>query len=141
MSSTRLVCDSRPRDRVSNLCRPRPGQAGQWHPIRHPTTQVSVCRETTQKKDGPRRQRDMQPGYRWHTRTLLHTSDCMRGMVQTEEGHLSYDRFCVTYVHLSSKLSMGGKLSKREGVLFHWWLFSSNQSDILQPFYPHINLI
>ena len=35
----------------------------------------------------------------------------------------------------------GWRLSKREGVLFHWWLFSSNQSDRLQPFYPDINLI
>ena len=30
---------------------------------------------------------------------------------------------------------IGGELSKREGVLFHWWSFSSNRNDRLQLFY------
>ena len=36
---------------------------------------------------------------------------------------------------------MGGELSKREGVLFHWWPFSSKQNDILQLFYTDISLV
>ena len=37
--------------------------------------------------------------------------------------------------------SMGGELSKREGVLFHWWPFSSKRNDDLQLFYTDISLI
>ena len=37
--------------------------------------------------------------------------------------------------------SMGGKLSKREGVLFHWWSSSSKRNDELQLFYTDISLI
>ena len=33
---------------------------------------------------------------------------------------------------------MGGELSKREGVLFHWWPFSSKRNDELQLFYTDI---
>ena len=36
---------------------------------------------------------------------------------------------------------MCGELSKREGVLFHWWLFSSKRNDELQLFYTDISLI
>ena len=40
---------------------------------------------------------------------------------------------------------MGGELSKREGVLFHWWLFISKRNDRLQLVYtdignPNINV-
>ena len=38
-------------------------------------------------------------------------------------------------------LTMGGELSKREGVLFHWWPFSSKRNDELQLFYRDISLI
>ena len=33
------------------------------------------------------------------------------------------------------QLAIGGELSKREGVLFHWWSFSSKRNDRLQLFY------
>ena len=36
---------------------------------------------------------------------------------------------------------MGGELSKREGVLFHWWPFISKRSNKLQLFYTDISLI
>ena len=38
-------------------------------------------------------------------------------------------------------LATGGELSKREGVLFHWWPFSSKWSDDLQLFYTDISLL
>ena len=37
--------------------------------------------------------------------------------------------------------AIGGELSKREGVLFHWWPFSSKRNDRLQLFYTDISLI
>ena len=36
--------------------------------------------------------------------------------------------------------AMGGGLSKREGVLFHWWPFSSKRNDELQLFYTDKSL-
>ena len=44
------------------------------------------------------------------------------------EVYLAFDPF--------SRRRMGGELSKREGVLFHWWPFSSKRNDRLRPFYP-----
>ena len=38
-------------------------------------------------------------------------------------------------------VTIGGELSKREGVLFHWWPFSSKRNDRLQLFYADISLI
>ena len=37
--------------------------------------------------------------------------------------------------HQVCSLPIGGELSKREGVLFHWWSFSSKRNDRLQLFY------
>ena len=47
------------------------------------------------------------------------------------EVYLAFDPF--------SRRRMGGELSKREEVLFHWWPFSSKRNDRLQPFYPEKN--
>ena len=38
-------------------------------------------------------------------------------------------------------MTMGGELSKREGVLFHWWPSISKRSNKLQLFYTDISLI
>ena len=42
---------------------------------------------------------------------------------------------------ITSGARIGGELSKREGVLFHWWPFSSKRNDRLQLFYTDITLM
>ena len=44
------------------------------------------------------------------------------------------------FAYVKNRSFIGGELSRREGVLFHWWPFSSKRNDGLQLFYTDISL-